>query len=494
MTVNYDLVVIGGSPEGIYAAATASTLKARVALVTQGWNEYLDGSEEIFSRVLAEIADFYVADNRFNLYKLSKRQEMAVDSEKVIKEAIIWTESVISKLKSHNSLSSLAASGVDIISDRGEFCRLPHLAFNVNNRQLRSRAYLIATVSRSVIPKIDGNELVDFLTLADLWQKDKLHFLGDNLVLVGGSAIAIELAQSLTKLGKNISLVLEETRLLPQEDSEISMLIQAQLEADGVKIFTDSPITQLKTIADKKWVQAGKTAIETDEIIFLNHKQPNLDDLNLEGVGVKTDQQGIVVNQKLQTTNPKIYAFGDAITNTKRGLRPIAFYSLTPIAQHEANIALKNALFVPKFSVDYSFIPRTIFSKPNLAKVGITEAQAKERYGKDVYIVRQYFKENIKAVILGKTTGLCKLIIRGDGLILGGYIVGEETGELISTIALAIKNKIKLKNLLNTDFPHISLTCSSILQKTAIEFHKQKLNNNKTMLNLLEAWFRWRCK
>jgi pyruvate/2-oxoglutarate dehydrogenase complex dihydrolipoamide dehydrogenase (E3) component len=484
MTVNYDLVVIGGSPEGIYAAATAATLKARVALVTQGWNEYLHGSEAIFSRVLAEVANVYeeIEGDCFNLLALPEKQEIAIDATKGIKEAIIRTESVISKLKSRDSLASLAASGVDVINDRGEFCRRPHLAFNVNNRQLRSRSYAIATGSRSVLPKINGDELVDCLTLADLLQRDKLHFLGKDLVLVGGSAIAIELAQSLTKLGQNISLVLEETRLLSKEDPEISMLIQAQLEADGVKIFTDSSITQLKKIADKKWVQAGKTAIETDEVIFLEHKQANLEHLNLEGVGVKIDRQGIVVNRKLQTTNPKIYAYGDAI----------ACYSFTHVAQHEANIALKNALFLSKYSVDYSFIPRTIFSQPNLAKVGLSEAQARQRYGKNVYIVRQYFKENIKAVILGKTTGLCKLIIRSDGLILGGYIVGEETGELISAIALAIKNKIKLKNLFNSDFPHISLTCSSILQKTAIEFHQQKLNNDRTMLNLLETWFRWR--
>jgi pyruvate/2-oxoglutarate dehydrogenase complex dihydrolipoamide dehydrogenase (E3) component len=486
MTVHYDLVVIGGSPEGVYAAANAATLKARVALVTQGWNEYLQGSEAIFSRVLAEVANVCekIEGDCFNLYPLPSKQEqeVAIDATKGIKEAIIWAESVISKLNSYNSLSSLAASGVDVISDRGEFCRLPHLAFNVNNRQLRSRSYAIATGSRSTVPKIDGDELVDCFTLSDLWQKDKLHFLGNDLVIVGGSAIAIELAQSLTKLGKNVSLVLEEARLLPKEDPEISMLIQAQLEADGVKIFTDSPITQLKKIADKKWVQAGTTAIETDEVIFLEHKQPNLENLNLEGVGVKFDRQGIVVNRKLQTTNPNIYAYGDAI----------ACYSFTHVAQHEANIALKNALFLPQSSVDYSFIPWTIFTQPNLAKVGLTEAQAKQRYGKNVYTLKQYFKENIKAVILGKTTGLCKLIIRSDGLILGGYILGEETGELISAIALAIKNKIKLKNFLNTDFPHISLTCSSILQKTAIDFHQQKLNNNRTMLNLLETWFRWR--
>jgi pyruvate/2-oxoglutarate dehydrogenase complex dihydrolipoamide dehydrogenase (E3) component len=484
MAFNYDLVVVGCSLEGIYAAATAATLKARVALVKQGLEPYSDNCEAIFSRTLAEIAkeNYKIESDRFNLFSGSITPEMFANSADALKQASIWTEAIASNLKSQSSLASLAALGVDIISDRGEFCRLPRLAFVVNNRQLRSPAYLIATGSHTVVPNINGGDSVNLLTVTDLWRQNKLHFLPDDLVLIGGSPVAIELAQSLRRLGKNISLLTKSPRLLPQEDPEISMLIQAQLEAEGVKIFTDAPVTQLKNLAGRKWLQAGNQAIETDEIILTGSKQANVENLNLEGVGVKFDRQMIFVNKKLQTTNPKIYACGDLIGG----------YSLSHLAKYEVNIAVKNSLFLPVFSVDYSCIPWTIFSQPNLARVGMTEAQARKSYGKDIYIGRQYFKNNSQALITGETTGLYKLVLRSDGKILGAHILGDRAGELVSTIALAMANKIKLKNLLALDFPNVSLTYSEILQQIAINFHQHKINQNQTRQNLLEIWLRWR--
>jgi pyruvate/2-oxoglutarate dehydrogenase complex dihydrolipoamide dehydrogenase (E3) component len=483
MTVEYDLVVIGDSPEGIDAAATAATLGARVALVKQGYSD-LNNAEAIFVRTLSQIANLYdlVVSDRFELYSTSIAKEIFANSTNGLKQASIWTEAIASNLKSQNSRASLAALGVDIIGDRGEFCRLPQLAFITKNRKLRSRAYLIATGSSAFVRSIDGSELVNYLTIADLWKQKRFTSLPNDIVIVGGDAVAIELAQSLRRMGKKISLLLEDKRLLPKEDPEASFLIHSHLEAQGVIVFTDSSVTQLKMLAGRKWIQAGDRAIETDEIILVGNRQPNIKNLNLEGVGVEFNKQRVLVNKKLQTTNPKIYACGDAIGG----------YSFTHIARYEVNIALKNILFLPFFSIDYSCIPWVISSQPNLARVGMTEVQAKRRYGKDVYVARKYFKNNAKALITGETTGLCKFLVRADGKILGAHIVGDDAEELISAIALAMTNKIKLQNFLTIDFPNASLSYSEILQQTAIDFHQQKFNNNKTIQNLLETWFRWR--
>jgi pyruvate/2-oxoglutarate dehydrogenase complex dihydrolipoamide dehydrogenase (E3) component len=256
--------------------------------------------------------------------------------------------------------------------------------------------------------------------------------------------------------------------------------VQAQLEAEGVRVLTESPVTQVRQIDDKKWVQAGNRAIEADEIILATGQLPNIESLNLEGVGVKFHRQGLELNEKLQTTNPRIYACGDVVGG----------YQFRHIAQYEASIALKNALFAPFFKVDYRGIPWAIFCDPQLAQVGLTEAQARQRYGKDVFVVRQYFKALDKAQILGETTGFCKIVGRLNGEILGASIVSPDASELIGTIALSVRQKLKVKAIAN--LPHISPTLSEITHKTALEWQRQRQSSNKTLQNLLESFFNLR--
>ena len=476
MAVDYDLVVIGSSLEGIYAAATAAHLQARVALVTQniGRNSYL--SEIFFSHSLAQIASLVRANQENSLGIYSQPIPSPVAE---LTEARNWSELVNSNLIGENALTTLAGLGVDVIYGKGEFCRLPQQALLVRKRKLRSRTYLIAT---STYQATKPNE--NYLNLADLNQQSDLKSLPQHLAVIGGSPHTLMLVQSLSRLGKQIVLILEEKRLLPHEDIDASLIIQAQLEAEGVKILTSSPVTQIKNLDGKKWLQAGDRAIETEAIIFTGKRQPNTQGLNLEGVEVSCQPHGIQVNEKLQTTNPKIYACGDVLGG----------YPLPHIAQYEANIALKNALFVPWFKRNYSYLPWAIFTQPNLARVGITESQARQRYGKHITIVRQYGKKIAQAQIAGNTTGLCKLLIRPNGQIVGAYLVGENAAELIGAIALMMKSKIKLsKNtilgLLQLEFPYIYPSFAEIMQQTATTFHQQKLASHKHLRNCLETWF-----
>ncbi len=492
MAVDYDLIVIGVSAEGISAAVAAARLNARVALVEQPFKGHLGGSEAIYSRTLtytARLSKQLSHAAQFGIYpqtaELEERGEaierMPKTSPPLIRLAEVqsWAKEVASILAEQDSLATLASLGVDVIGGAGEFCRLPHQAFIVNHRRLRSRAYLIATGSRPVIPDIEGLQEIDYLTTDDIWHKDKLESLPYSLVIIGGSTLGLELAQSLGRLGKEIALVLEDSQILPREEREASMLIQAQLEAEGVRILTASPVTQLKQIEGKKWVQAGNCAIEADEIVLAGRRKPNVEGLNLEGVGVQFGRRGIKLNQKLQTTNPRIYACGDVAGG----------YSLAHIAQYEAGIALKNALFLPLFKVDYRSIPWAIFTEPQLARVGMTEGQARRRYGQDVLVARQYFKRIAQAQVVGETTGFCKLVVRGNGEILGAHIVGLEAGELIGAIALAMKNNLKVRAIANLFQP--SPTLSEVTHQTAIEWQRQRLNRNKTLRNFLESLFHW---
>lgn len=481
MTVEYDLIVIGGSTAGTYAALTAARLNARVALVE---NKQLQtnwlGHGAIYTHALAQVGR--VSQQVCDASQLGIHFPIADSTEPLqvpsfqLSEAMQWTQAVVSTCSEQNSSAVLASLGVDVITGAGEFCRRPHLGLVVNERRLRSRAYLIATGSGLVVPDIEGLETIGYLTPADIWHKELLG----SWVVIGGGAIGTQLAQTLARLKCDVTLVVSESHILSKEDPEASCLVQAQLEAEGVRVLTQSPVTQVRRIEEKKWVQAGNRAIEADEILVATGWQLNIESLNLEGVGVKFNRQGLELNEKLQTTNPCIYACGDVFGG----------YQFAHIAQYEASIALKNALFIPIFKVDYRGIPWAIFSDPQLAQVGLTEVQARRRYGKDVFVVRQYFKTLDKAQLLGETTGFCKIVGRQNGEILGASIVGPDASELIGAIALAIRHKIKVNAIAN--LPHASPTLSEITHKTVMEWQRQRLSRNKTLHNFLEGFFNLR--
>jgi pyruvate/2-oxoglutarate dehydrogenase complex dihydrolipoamide dehydrogenase (E3) component len=378
----------------------------------------------------------------------------------------------------------LAALGVDVITGKGEFCRLPHLAFQTARRKLRSRAFLLATGANYFSQFAEDTD--DYLTLDELWQTD-LDSLEQNIIIVGSNPAALELAQTLARFEKNVTLVTAESRILPREDLEFALLLQAQLEAAGIKLYLDSPISQIKTLDGQKWVQAGDRALVAEQIIMANNRQPNIAGLNLAGVDVKYDRQKVHVNRKLQTSNPHIYACGDLLGG----------FSLPNIARYEANLILKNILFFPWYRMDYHALPWVIMTQPSFARVGLTTEQAQQQYGNDVYIVKEYFKDLERSLIGDCTTGMCKLLIRENGEIVGCSLMVDRAEELITAIALMIQHKIKLernpmKGLTSLSLPTIYLSQSEIWQRVWDNFYQQKLQRHPRLLNRLRSWFSFR--
>ena len=482
MAVEYDLVVIGGTQAGRYAAIAAAHLQARVALI-ENTPPGLSLHSGIYNQSLTQVGRVLQQTSNADQFGVYWDQADATSPQQIpeirFSEAISWASGVVSTLEEQNSPAVLASLGVDVIIGEGEFCRKPYLGFVVNGRRLRSRAYLIATGSNKATTEIDGLQSTGYLTPAD-WQQKFPEKLPKEWVVIGGGATGTEMAQILARLGADVTLVARSSHILAKEDPEAARLIQAQLEAEGVRILTQTDVTQVKQIDGKKWVLAGNKAIETDEILLCTPSSQPIKSLNLEGVGVKMNRHGIQVNEKLQTRNPRIYACGDVAGG----------HQLPHIAQYEASIALKNALFLPIFKANYRGIPTAVFSDPMLARVGLTEEQARRIYVKDVVVLRQYFKSASKAQILGETTGFCKLILRRNGQILGSCIVGTQADELIHIIALAIQQKIKVNALLQ--LPPISSTLSEIIYQTAQEWHQQRLSKNTGLQDFLEGFFNFR--
>ncbi len=485
MTNDYDVVIIGGSLAGREAALAATQLRAKVALVEANVNYgffYHHAMSQI-SKLSQQLGDVVGVGIHPDGVGSPGKSQISVTWP----EAMLYAQEVVANLEAQHSLAMLMANGVDVIVGRGQFQSSPRLAFAVNDRLLRARTYLLASGSRPAIPEIEGLQATGYLTLANIWHSSPYGWENPgrtppkDWLIIGGVPQSIEVAQTLARLGCSVTLVVKHPYLLPNLDPEIAQLLQAQLEVDGVRVITQTAVTQVMRIDDKKWVQAGNKAIETDEILVAIAQQPNVEELNLAGVGVKWYRRRLVVNNKLQTTNPRIYACGDVIGG----------YDFGNIANYEAKIALKNALFFPRYKVNYRCIPLAIFTQPMLTQIGLTEAQAKRRYsGNQVLVLRQYFKTLAVAQIAGQTTGICKLMVLENGEILGAEICGAEAGELVNIIALAISQKIKINHLANLAPVYPSF--SEILQRVAKDWCQQRLERNLVLQEFLASFYHFR--
>jgi pyruvate/2-oxoglutarate dehydrogenase complex dihydrolipoamide dehydrogenase (E3) component len=338
MMIEFDVVIIGGSVTGRYAAAYAASLHAKVALLTD--------------------KDGY---NKSNYGQIVKGVATA-KSLTTWSEVKLYADGVASRLEQMNSLADLAALGVEVIIGEGEFLASSKLALAVNGRLLSGRTYLLANETIPKIPQITGLAATGYLTLANVWQSLNKVNLPQNWVIIGGTPESIEISQTLAKLGCNVTLILQSPLVLSRIEPEIARVLLAQLEVDGIQIFINTVVTQLQQVATKTLIQAGDRTIETDEILVVSGQRANLESLNLTAVGVKQKHHRLIVNDKLQTTNHRIYACGSIIGG----------YDLVNMANYEAKVALNNALFVPIFSVNYGHIPWVICSQPMLTQVGLT--------------------------------------------------------------------------------------------------------------------------
>jgi pyruvate/2-oxoglutarate dehydrogenase complex dihydrolipoamide dehydrogenase (E3) component len=482
--LDYDLVIIGGTPAGRYAALTATNFPARVALV-EPLNNSQDlpsgGKESIdfglrYTQTLREAAHFAHQIRRPHLGVSWGVSPIELRFDGVQK----WADGVVANLSEIDDFAVLAARGVDIIFGGCEFVAKPNLALIVGDRKLRSRCYLLACPTMPAIPNIEGLSSAGFYTSETVGELAKLPQLPKSLVTIGGDPSGVEIAQTFSRLGVAVTLVVKGSHILTKEDREAAGLVQAAMEAEGVRILTATEVSQARVIEGKKWIQAGPRAIEAEEIFLAAGRQHNFASLNLEAARVKFSDRGLILNEKLQTTNSRIYACGDVAGG----------YSFPQIANSEAAIAVKNALFLPLFQIDYRGIPWAIFSDPQLARVGLTEAQARRRFGDDLIVCREYFKNVERPHMCGEMTGFCKIVGRRNGEILGASIVGPQAAELIHSIALAVRHGMKVEAI--AELPYIWSSFSAINGQTAAVWESQRFGSNTFRQNLWENLFYWR--
>lgn len=451
MTVDYDLIVLGGAPIGRYAALKACNLGARVALI-----------EPLASASASALPDYLSQLNR----RLKAPWDQATAAEgqpdwaQIRRRAEQISQRLAASIAVPDSLPQLMTAGVEVILAEATFQRPnPRLRLGVavDQRLLRARSYLLAPGLATAQPDLPGLAPV---TLWPDWET-----LPARIVILGDDPQRIWLAQVLNRLGVQVRLV--GGAFLPQADPQAERLLQLQLEAEGVTVLTGALVRQIQQLGSQTSVQLDNQTLETDAVLLANSRLA-LEKLNLMAAGVKWQDDRILVNRRLQTSQPRIYAChpSDSLA--------------------AADLALHHALGFPAKQRSLQRI-WSLPTDPELVGLGLTEPQAVQRYGNAVRIGSQPLKNLASAQMQGETTGFVKLIAHSNGQILGAHAVGSGASNWMGEVALAMQQNLKLSALAHA--PALS-PVSALIREMAIQMQSQQRPNWRK--ELLETWFDFR--
>ncbi len=473
MSVDYDLVIIGATAAARAAAIEAVNLGARVALILpQSQSDRSHLQRGLYSYALAQIAK----TNRVD------RSSLQQPSSYPWKYAL----AAIDKLEQQSNFGLLATMGVDTIVSEGEFCRRPYLAVNIGTRYLRARAYLVATGAVAAYPLIPGIQEVGYVTIDNLTEIVDRQQVPRRWAIIGAEAIGVELAQTLARLGCQVSLIVEAAQILPYEDLELASPIQAQLEADGVQIYLAAQVTNVDRANADKLVTIGEETIAVDEIFIALPDRPLVEPFNLVGVGVEYDAAGISIDNTLRTSHPQIYACGSVCGNVTGGYRGDS------LMQYEAKLAVRNALSQRKTKVDYqsyNSLPWAIYTDPPLARVGMPIGLALNNKRQNLIILSQYLKICPQAILTNTTGGFCQIAVTRSGRIKGAEIVGQTAPELIQLLAFAIRHRINIAEV--ATMAGLSPSYTEFIYQTAQQWDAYRRRQPKrSWSDRLLAWWR----
>jgi pyruvate/2-oxoglutarate dehydrogenase complex dihydrolipoamide dehydrogenase (E3) component len=431
----YDLVVLGGGTGGLVSSLIAAGAGARVALVERERT----GGDCLWTGCVPSkslIAAAGLAHRMRNADAVGLAPvEPQVDFARVMEH--VWR--AIRTIEPHDSPRRLRAAGIDVVQAEGRFARPGRL--ETGGRALRFRAAIIATGSAPAVPPIPGLEAAAPLTTDSVWD---LRELPARLVVLGGGPVGCELSQAFARLGARVTLVEMADRLLLREEPRASELIAQRLGQEGVDVRLGRAATAIRS---GQLVLESGDAVPFDRILVATGRVPRVSDLCLETVGVATNGAGAVsVDSRLRTSARGIYAVGDVTS-----LLPF-----THVAAHHARVATPNALFHTRSRVSGA-LPWVTFTDPEVARVGLTEAQARERWGQRVIVAQHDYAELDRAITAGEPYGFAKLVADPRGRLVGATIAAPGGGEALAELTAWISRGEKIDAVSRTTHAYPTL-------------------------------------
>ena len=460
--IKTDLCVIGGGSGGLSVAAGAVQMGADTVLIEGGkmggdcLNYGCVPSKALIAAAkkaasLDHASDFGVTGERPN-----------VDYGAVMDHVA----SVIAGIAPHDSAERFEGLGVNVQEGYGRFINPRQV--EVNDTIVEARRFIVSTGSSPTAPPIPGLEDSGYLTNENLFENREKP---EHLIVIGGGPIGMEMAQAHRRLGCKVT-VLEAFKALGKDDPDLTSIALEALRGEGIDIREGVKIANVSRDASGVQIhledEQGGEVISGSHLLVAAGRKPNIDRLNLEAAGIEYDRPGIKVDARLRTSNKKVFAIGDVAGG----------YQFTHMAGYHAGIVIRNALFRLPAKVNYDAVPWVTYTDPEIANVGLTEAQAREKFGDDIRVLTFDYKENDRARAELRTEGMVKAITTKKGKILGAGIVGLQAGELIHPWTLAISGGLKISAMASFIAPYPTL--GELNKRAAGSFYTPSLFSEKT--------------
>lgn len=452
----YDLVVLGGGTGGLVTAAIAAALGAQVALVER----HLLGGDCLNvgcvpSKALLRAARAWAAARdaeRFGGPPVSGPGDFAATMERMRR--------VRADISVHDSAARFRELGVEVFLGEGRFTHPDCL--EVSGARLRFRRAVVATGARAAVPPVPGLAEAGYLTNETVFS---LTELPGRLLVVGGGPIGCELAQAFARFGCAVTLVEMTDRLLPRDDPAAARIVRSALERDGVEVLTEAVLRRVERRGDQRvaTVEVGgvEREVSADHLLIATGRAANVEEAGLAAAQIRFDRRGIETDERLRTSNSRVYAVGDVN----------ARFPFTHAADAQARMVVQNALFYGRGRVGELVIPWTTFTSPEVAQVGLTEPEAREQGAETITIPLEQVD---RFRLDGDTEGFLRVhLAAGSDRIVGATVVAEHAGELIGQLTTAMTLDIGLDRLGQTIFPYP--TGAEIIRKAADAHRRGRL-------------------
>ncbi len=475
----YNLVVLGAGTAGLVTAAIAAALGAKVALVER----HLMGGDCLNvgcvpSKAVIAASRAWAGIRRASEFGVGGIHAVSYD----FGAAMARMRRLRARLSSVDSAERFKTLGVDVFFGEGRFTGPD--AVEVAGKTLAFLKAAICTGARAAPPPVPGLAEAGYLTNETLFT---LTELPRRLAVIGAGPIGCEMGQAFARFGSEVTLFEQRERILPREDADAAGIVAARMTQDGVRFIFGAAVTRVEGRGREKIVRytadGEEREVAVDEILLGVGRAPNVEGLGLEAAGVAYDATtGVLVNDRMQTANPRIFAAGD-----------VCFpFKFTHAADATAQIVIQNALFPHPFGLGYAragslIVPWATYTDPEIARVGLSEAEARAN-GIPVETVTCPLDDVDRAVLDGEADGFARVHLKpGTDAILGATIVAAHAGDLISQLSLAMKAGVGLRAIGGTIYPYP--TQAEVLKKVANAWRKTTFS--RTQQKILRRWFVW---